>query len=74
MLWDGAVVEAGARVSGSIVVTGGVVRSGEKAVGVIVLPAEELERRPRPGGESSGGGTWRGWSFGENDWRGAAGR
>ena len=28
----------------------------------------------RPGAASSGGGTWRGWSFGENDRRGAAGR
>ena len=73
VLWDGAVVEAGARVSGSIVVTGGVVRSGEKAEGVIVMPAEALEAAGEGRAASSGGETWRGWSFSE-DGRGAPGR
>jgi hypothetical protein len=40
----------GARVSGAIVATGGVVRAGEKAEDVIVLPAAALES----GGEKGG--------------------
>jgi ADP-glucose pyrophosphorylase len=50
VLWEGAVVEAGARVARAIVATGGVVRAGERAENVIVLPAAALEA----GGEAGG--------------------
>lgn len=50
MLWERSNVEAGARLSGSIVATGGVVRTGESAVDAIVFPAEALEA----GGEAGG--------------------
>ncbi len=43
-------VEAGARVARAIVATGGVVRAGERAEDVIVLPAAALDA----GGEAGG--------------------
>ena len=50
VLWDGAVVEAGARLSGAIVTTGGVVRGGERARRVTVLPAAALPDERSAGG------------------------
>jgi NDP-sugar pyrophosphorylase family protein len=42
VLWEDAVVEPGARVERSVVVGGGVVRHGERALNVIVMPAASL--------------------------------
>ena len=43
VLWDRATVEAGARVEGAIVVSGGVVRPGENARGVAVIPRRGIK-------------------------------
>lgn len=43
ILWEDSVIEPGARVDRSIVAGGGVVRAGELAAGVIVLPAAVLD-------------------------------
>jgi ADP-glucose pyrophosphorylase len=44
VLWDGSVVEAEAKLEGSIVVSGGIVRKGERARDVVVLPKRALGR------------------------------
>jgi NDP-sugar pyrophosphorylase family protein len=43
ILWDGAIVEEGARVHGAIVVSGAVVRRDERARDVAVVPRRGLK-------------------------------
>jgi ADP-glucose pyrophosphorylase len=50
VLWDGAVVEAGAHVEDAVVVSGGTVGRGEHPRGVAVLPWRALEKEKEVGG------------------------
>jgi hypothetical protein len=58
VLWDGAVVERAARVERAIVTTGGVVRPGEWAQNVIVMPAAALGAAAGSGFERHGDMAW----------------
>ena len=50
VLWDGVVVEEDARVEGAIVISGGVVRRGQTARDVVILPRRALRRDTEAGG------------------------